>query len=281
MKLKKLMSMLIIILFGVIVSFLYTKNASAYSISTIMNEFKDIEKLLPEGAEIVYTDEESKVPLIIKKDIDKNNVEDIFVAYRDKNINNVIFLSVIKRVNEKLSVLSTVKGEGYNVDILDFTDIDGDGREDVIYGLRIGSTFGKVYAFSFINNSLDKIFSTTYSKIEIIPQNKYGNKSKQAALAIWRKDTGEAYKINIVRWSGKEFIEAKDVNRQYFKKVVEFYEDKVKTMPKAAFYWYYLADAQNKAGLKKEALKSISIGVSLDTEYPSKQQFEELKKSIK
>jgi bla regulator protein BlaR1 len=281
MKLRKLLQVFISALFIISVFVFNTQNANALDIDILKNDFKDVEKLLPQGSEILFKDEENKVPLIVEKDIDASKDEELFVVYRDRNMKDVLFLAVIKKVQEKLVVISTIKGEGYNLDILDFTDMDGDGNQDILFGLKISSEYGRLHSYKVLDSSVEKIFSTTYSKLDIIPQNSYGNKSRQTALALWIKDTGEAYKINIFRWSGKEFIEAKDIYKQYFRKVVAFYEDKVKEVPDAAFYWYYLANAQNKCGLKKEALKSIGKGVSLDAEYPSKQQFEELKRSIK
>jgi len=59
--------------------------------------------------------------------------------------------------------------------------------------------------------------------------------------------------------------------------VVPYYEQKVKEMPKAGFYWYYLADSQIKAGDKKSALKSIEKGLNVATGYPSKEEFNDLK----
>ena len=44
-------------------------------------------------------------------------------------------------------------------------------------------------------------------------------------------------------------------------------------MLEARFYWYYVADAQIKAGDKKAALKSIEKGSNLNRGYPSKEDF--------
>lgn len=244
-------------------------------------EYNKVISLLPENMEVVYKDEENKVPMVEKRDINNDKKEEILVVSKDKNINNAFFLIIFNDVKGNWEVFDTVKGEGYAVDILEFSDIDGDKKDDIIFGLKIGSAYGKVNVYNIINNKINRLFSTTYSKLEIIPKGKYGNETNQSALAILIKDTGEAYKTNIVRWNGKELIEAKDIHKHYYKKLVEYYSAKVKEMPEAAFYWYYLAEAQGKARMKEAALMSIAKGVSLDQGYPTKQQFEELKKSIK
>jgi hypothetical protein len=99
-------------------------------------------------------------------------------------------------------------------------------------------------------------------------------------VAIWNHDTGEAYKVEILRWKDTQLVPDEDSYSYYFKRVVAYYEEKVKQVPEAAFYWYYLADAQIKAGMEKEAAKSIEVGMKISPGYPTKEEFQELIKKI-
>ncbi|HCY36689.1 MAG TPA: hypothetical protein DHV24_06075 [Candidatus Margulisbacteria bacterium] len=138
---------------------------------------------------------------------------------------------------------------------------------------------------------LTHIASTSYHKMDIIDANiqSYsfsfnqedtdinmitgeGDHGKQVALALWQHDTGEAYSIEVLYWtkvgSDTGWVPAEDLYPEYFKKVVAYYQEKVKEMPEAAYYWYYLADAQGKANLPENALKSITRGKALKSGYP-------------
>lgn len=155
-------------------------------------------------------------------------------------------------------------------------DINGDGREEVLLSRRIGGTVGEIFVYQWNNNVLSKVSDEGlyYSKLDIV--NVPGKDIKD--IAVWQHDTGDAYMIDILKWNGKTFVPEKVDCPDYFKQwVVPYYEQKVKEMPGAGFYWYYLAEAQLKSGDKKGALKSAEKGLKLDTGYPPKEYFNEIK----
>jgi bla regulator protein blaR1 len=253
---------------------------AAHLYSTGRTEADNLEILnffLPEGSELENANGHKT---IVSKDLDGDGKNEILGVYRYKDIKNALFLLVLKNVDNRWEKVGTVKGDGYALDVLSFADIDGDGNSDIIFGVKLGSSYSKLNIYLLKERILTKAFSKTYSKLEILDCINSSSKAKKAALAMWVKDTGDAYKIQVVRWNGMELVPAKDLYRSYYSKVVQYYSEKVKEMPEAAFYWYYLADAQGKAGFKKEALKSIAKGISLNKDYPTKQQFEELKRSV-
>jgi bla regulator protein BlaR1 len=73
-------------------------------------------------------------------------------------------------------------------------------------------------------------------------------------------------------------VNADDQYAEYFREVVVPYDQQlVEQMPGARFAWYYLAEAQVKARMPQEALQSIEQGLSLNIDYPSTYEFEQLK----
>lgn len=266
-------------------NFLSVHNILERSDNVIENKdllYSQIISLLPQNAYFVSDENNEDKKLIFNTDFDGDNKEEILALYRVENNNNALFLMIIKNIYNNWEVIDTVKGDGFAFDVLAFSDIDGDEKKEILLGTKIGEQSRNLYAFKLKENAADKLFSIAYSKFEIIERGLYGNKSNSALLALWNRDIDESFKIRIVRWTGMEFIEVKDkaVNKIYFTKIVNYYTEKIKHSPDLAHYWFYLAQCQNKCGLKTEALRSISQGVSLDQSYPSKQQFEELKKSI-
>jgi tetratricopeptide (TPR) repeat protein len=233
---------------------------------------KAIKGFMPENGQLYSEDYE-----ISTKDLDKDGRDELLVPFKVKAIDNAVFLLVLKNINNSLERIGVIKGDGYEIDKICFTDIQGDGLQDILYGVRISKNFNLLNGYTLVNGKLDKIFNKTYSKFDIIEKTATDKKS---SLAVWTWDREEAFRVEIINWSGKEFIATREHNRNYYKKVVDYYEEKIKNTPYSATYWYYMAEAQAKAGLKKEALESISKGLGLNQEYPSKQQFDELKRNI-
>jgi tetratricopeptide (TPR) repeat protein len=99
-------------------------------------------------------------------------------------------------------------------------------------------------------------------------------------MALWIHDTGEAYRVHVYRWKQGKLVPALDVYPYYFKKVAAYYQRKTEENPFGAFYWYYLADAQFKAGWHRQALKSIEEAFRLNPGEPWLKALNELKSQI-
>ncbi|WP_027624730.1 hypothetical protein [Clostridium lundense] len=235
---------------------------------------------LPKGAKMLEPITPQGTPAIQVKDLQGDGIDEIVaVSYRVGDSENEVRIAIFRKEENKLIQIADVKGEGYTIDRLSFEDIDGDGQKEILFGWKVGSMYNVLDVYKLQNKELKKLVSTEYSKLEVGNFKSNTSENKKVEFAIWMKDTGDSYKIDIFRWNGKNLIKAEDVYSDYFNKVViPYYTEKVKEMPKAAFYWYYLGDAQIKAGQKKEALKSIEKGMSLNLEYPSKEEFLKLKK---
>ncbi|WP_347272215.1 WG repeat-containing protein [Paenibacillus sp. N3/727] len=102
-----------------------------------------------------------------------------------------------------------------------------------------------------------------------------------AEIALWIHDTGDAYRVEVLRWKNGIFVPAPDVYRYYFPTVVRYYEQMTQQHPDYSFYWYYLADAQYRAGMPQEALASVHKALSFDQPYPSRERLLELERNIR
>ena len=79
-----------------------------------------------------------------------------------------------------------------------------------------------------------------------------------------------------MKWDGKKLVLDKKMYSQYYPRIEEFYESKIKKMD-AWYYWYALADAQIKANLLEKAHSSIEKGFSFNI---ANQEFTELQKRL-
>ncbi|GEN36259.1 FG-GAP repeat domain-containing protein [Aneurinibacillus danicus] len=229
-----------------------------------------IQKFLPPGARLLPPEEPQGSEAVQLQDINGDHEAEIFVTYRNGTEDKTPYVMMLEKENNEWKKAMEHKGQGYQVSTVRFADITGDGKPEFLVGWTIGASAGNgLDVFAWRNETLQKIASTAYHKLEILPN------GKQNMLAFWQKDTGDAYMVDVVRWNGSAFVSAKDAYPSYFKKVAAYYEEKIKEMPDAAFYWYYLADAQQKANMSEQAIQSAKKGLFLlQSDYPKQSQFE-------
>lgn len=243
-----------------------------------------VKRFLPENSQIVTpSDTNGKTTEkdnIIIKDLDNDGESEIITAYKpsgqqaaaDEKIN----LLVLKKSGEKWFKALDESGQGFKLDLALAADIDGDGKEEVLLSRRLGGTAGDLFVYKWNNYVLNRVSSDDlyYYRIDIVD---VPGKDKKD-IALWQHYTGSAYTVDILRWNGAAFVAEKVSCPDYFEQVVvPYYKQTIKEEPKIGYYWYYLSDAQIKAGDKKEALKSIDTGLKLYTGYISKEDFNELK----
>ncbi len=226
---------------------------------------------LPAGARLVST---AGTEAISEIDIEGNVERYILVTYKKGENPGEIGALLLKSKTGGLEKVWEERGFGYDLDYLDFIDITGDGRPEILIGGNIGTSAGNgLSIFSWHDRTLKKIAVMGYHKIEVEDMpGRYGLDGK-AEVALWQKDTGDFFSVEVVRWTDSGFVHAEDVYEYYFARVVDYYEQKVKDHPEAAIAWYYLADAQIKTEKLKDALKSIEKGTALGEYYPPQTDF--------
>jgi len=241
-----------------------------------INYVNIVKEFLPQNSQIVTPSNTKEEDNVLLKDLDNDGMSEIIAAYKLAGEDEKINILVLKKLGANWTKALDELGEGFKLDPVLTADIDGDGQNEVLLSRRIGGTAAQLFIYKWSNNLLNKVSNGDlyYSKLDLVDVP--GKNIK--AIATWQHDTGDAYIIDILKWNGKTFVSEKDLYPNYFKQsVVPYYEQKVKEMPEASFYWYYLADAQIEAEDKKAALKSIEKGLNLNLDYPSKEDFNKLK----
>ncbi|WP_051541860.1 WG repeat-containing protein [Clostridium lundense] len=238
-----------------------------------------VQSFLPTGSKIIELESPYKRPAVIMADLDGDGAKEIIAAYKWQGETYVIVLKEHLRV---WFVMDNIKGTGYNVTYLNAAPITSRNINNLIIGWQMGSIWSQLDILQWTRQGFKHIIPNNiyYSKIEVEDMPGVNGRDGIYEIALWVHDTGDAYKIEVYRWNGKGLAPSPDVYLYYFRRVVEYYKQKVKEMPGAAFYWYYLADAQFKAGMLCEALDSINVTISLGYEYPSKEDVMKLKEEI-
>jgi hypothetical protein len=242
-----------------------------------MKEF--VKKFLPYSAEIIMLGRPYNKPAIVMADIDGDKKDEILVAYK---VSGEPYFSVLKCTNYNCYLVDTIKGEGYNVTYFDVRSITDDKNRDIVVGWQQGAIWSKLDIYRLENDKLKKINNEDYifSKIEVIDIPTKCGKDGLEEVVLWVHDTGLAYKVEIYSWNGYELVPAPEAYPYYFPKVVRYYEKLVREYPDAIFYWYYLADAQFKAGKPKEALEIVNKALSLNSGEYYEKELQELKIEI-
>jgi hypothetical protein len=237
-----------------------------------------VQKSLPVGAMLVCAQNSYEEMPVKMLDLDGDSIPEIIATYMWQGSP---FVLVLKSYNNTWYKIADIEGSGYNINYLNFASVTEGGAKDLIIGWQVGAAWSELNIFKLQNAQLNRVVSDVmYSMIEIENMPEEKDTDGKVNIALWSHDTGDAYKIEVLRWEDTRLVPAETAYPYYFKKVVAYYEEKVRAMPKAAFYWYYLADAQIKADMKEDAEKSIYIGMEIGEEYPSNEDFKELLKKI-
>lgn len=240
---------------------------------------KTLNNILPAGSELVYLTYPKKQAAIIMVDFDIDGHAEIAVAY---NLKNIPYITVLKQFKNQWQIVHTVQGKGYNLLYYKALNITSKKNKDLVLGWQLETNIALLTIYQWTGEELKELSPPNiyYSKMDIEDMPSDKGCDGHLEIALWTKLWGNAYNTEIYRWHKDTLVPAPDVYPYYFKKVSRYYGAMVKENPNADFYWYQLSEAQFKAGLFYDALKSIDTALSLHMIYTSKEKLMTLKKLI-
>ncbi|MGO4530124.1 WG repeat-containing protein [Paenibacillus sp. 2TAF8] len=235
---------------------------------------------IPAGATVITIDKPNLHPAVYASDLTGDGLPEIAAIYQ---LNSELYLLILKFVQGHWIKMALTKGLGYGVTLLTAAPVISTKRNNLIVGWQIGAIWSKLAVYEWTETGLkdtapDDLY---YSYAEIIDMPGVHGRDGKVEIALWIHDTGEAYRVDIIRWQQGQWVPATDVYRAYYPKVVQYYEQLTQHYPDYVFYWYYLSDAQFHAGLYPAALTSVQKALSFPEAYPSRENLLELEKKIK
>lgn len=235
---------------------------------------------IPAGATVVTIDKPVQHPAIYAADLTGDGMPEIAAVYQ---LNGELYLLILKFVQGHWIKMALIKGLGYGVTLMTAAPVTSTARNNLIIGWRIGSIWSKLAVYEWTESGLKDLAPDDlyYSYAEIIDMPGPHGRDGKVEIALWIHDTGEAYRVEIIRWQNGKWVPAPDVYATYYPKVVQYYEQLTQQYPDYIFYWYYLADAQYHAGQYPAALASVQKALSFPEAYPSREVLQELEKKIK
>lgn len=239
-----------------------------------------VKAYLPNGAELIRIDAQVEHEAVYAADITGDRVPEIAGVYR---LNGELYVMVLMRRQAGWEVVANVKGQGYGVTLMTAAPVLGPAMNNLIIGWQIGAIWSKLSIYAWTREGLKDAAPAdmVYSYIDIADLPSPLRPDGQAEIALWIHDTGEAYRVEVVRWDQGVFAAAPDVYPYYFPVVAGYYERLTQEHPDYSFYWYYLADAQYRAGMPEAALVSVRKALAFPDPYPARETMLELESRIK
>lgn len=233
-----------------------------------MNEYVNVLlNFLPPTATILELSGLPKNLAVLLADIDGDQKNELIGAYKYKDQN---FLVILKNIHNQWLPLIHIKGNGYGISSLMAVPITINWVNTLIVGWQIGSEWSKLDLLQWVDGEIIRLPTSNiaYSKLEVEDMPGLYGPDGQYELAIWVHDTGEAYKVDVYRFEENKLVLAKDVYPYYFKRVEDYYERLLQSND-FSYYWYYLAEAQKKAGDLEQFMISINKALAFSEPYPS------------
>lgn len=240
-----------------------------------MNYIKLAKGFLPPYSSIVNIPN-TKEPAILLSDLDGDSIPEIAVAYKYMSNNYIL---TIKNLYGRYFPLSNIKGKGHNITYLAAYPITSKKINNLIAGWQIDSQLSDLSIYQLTQEGFYDVISQniSFSKIDIIY---FDHKATNYDIALWTKDTNEAYNVEIYNWKNNSFSIDEAAYPSYFQKVVKFYEKKISENPNMPSYWCYLADAELKMNLPQKALSSLNKALDLNSALSYRKSVSALKSKI-
>ncbi|MGG4449039.1 hypothetical protein HPY28_18965 [Brevibacillus sp. HB1.2] len=237
-----------------------------------------IKSLLPPTAELVVMPKPHDQPAVIIADLDGDNHQEIACVYRNQG---EMYVMVAKQDENRWHPIGNFKGQGYTVSDLLAAPIVDAQMNSLLIGWQIGGVWSNIDILQWTANGFMHMLhqETRASRVEVEDMPGVNGTDGNAELALWLHDSGKAFQVEVYRWDAGNLVIADDVYPYYFQKMVTYYESVLEERDSAR-YWYYLGDAQRKAGMHAQAFQSIERALQFPNPYPSREALLRRKKEL-
>ncbi|UQZ80859.1 KWG Leptospira [Paenibacillus konkukensis] len=247
---------------------------------------KQIEQLvrayLPQGAELVTTQRSYPLPAICAADLDGDKMQEISAVYR---LDHELHLLALKYLGYGWGAADDVALPYSRVSVLTAAPVLSLDRSNLIVGWQEepDSDLSRLSVYEWTEEGLkDTAGKDVYfSFMEVMTTPERDGQPSLADLALWIRDSEEAYRVDIIRWRRGQRISAVDKYPLYYPKVVRYYEQLVRKQPDHPLYWYYLAEAQHWTGMTEAALVSADRAYRLGGAAVAGEKLQQLDRDIR
>lgn len=238
-----------------------------------------VKGFLPEGAELLIPKYPMRSTGIHLVDIDGDSHNELVASFRhDEAIKTI----VLKKQNDWWNKVAELNNSEYNtLNFRGVVDITGEGKKQLLMGMTSEDKEPVLYGYSMGDSrGFNELFDLNYHRFEILNTQKKKGVPSKAVLAVWNRKEDEAYDIRLHQWDG-EGLKLLNNSRPYFvRNVIPYHVQKIKKAPYNTANWYNLACALEKAGLYRDALIAVDMGLSQGVDSTYKDRFESIREKI-
>lgn len=242
---------------------------------TVDHSLETVKRELPTGTSLHVPDEPVGSDSIIQADFNNDGKKEIIAFYKSNLRADQTGAIVLQKQDETWTEVADFEGPGYEVSWGSAEDLTGDGRPELLIAWKIGVSAGSVLdIYSWEKQRFKKIAQQKYHELDLLIG------TNHSSLAIWQREMEDVFTVDVLKWEDDSFKPDKDLTPVYFRQVAQYYGQRTKEVPDAAFYWYYLADAYLKAKMPEDAQLALAQGMQRSITVPSWNDFELLQKKI-
>lgn len=233
---------------------------------------------LPSGAHLVKPLYPRNAGEVTLADLDGDKQDELIASYR---LGNEIRTMVLKKQKEEWVKAAEINDTGYEaLKYRDTADMTGEGKPHLLAGFSNPEKASVLHGYVLSEAGLQRVFVRPFHRLDIVDSSRYEHTESRAHLAVWNREQDGAYRIETLRWNGRNLEPAGGNHAYYRKKVLPYYAARIKRMPHSASRWYDLAEALANAGVPEDARIAADIGMGQDKDENLKEKFEALKKHV-
>lgn len=163
-------------------------------------EVKEIlEDILPSDAKLISPLGGKHLGGIQYVDLDGDHEDEVVVFYTIQDFDFPLRGLVLDKVSDKWVSYDFIKGIGYDFDRIDFKDLTGDGKKEIIVGLR-GALKKGLIVYDYKESGSEEIFENTYTEIVVEDLDQDG----KAELVLIKSDRDKGIaKAELYKFDGK------------------------------------------------------------------------------
>lgn len=238
------------------------KSPTANKVMASSVDIKSIaQSYIPQGAKLLGTNEIVTGKSVYAMDLDGDKQNEILAFFKIEDKFEKGFI-ILKEKNNKWEKVEEKKTECNSIARVEFTNVTSKDKKSLIVGSLISTHAGAVYkAYTFENGKFEETYLGIWNKFEIL--NAPSDKDNSFVFGGWTNCIGNVQKAEIFKLKDKKMYYGEDFN-SYYKNFIEYYNGLIKEKPNNELAWYLLADAQLKAGMKKDALKSMGTASQIE-----------------
>ncbi|MDF2523513.1 MAG: hypothetical protein K0R31_1154 [Clostridiales bacterium] len=234
-----------------------------------------VRPFLPLDAELLIPQYPAKSASISRLDIDGDLNDELIASYRQSN---EITTLVLKKQEDQWRKIAEIKNPGFDsVNFLGHANITGEGSKQLLLGLKSRDNMGILNGYNINKDGAQGLFSHNYHQLDVLGSSTKEGKSQ---LAFWEGVGNDAYRVEVKHWNGSQLEPIDNQSTYYKQKMLPYYGQRVRQSPQNPSNWYNLADALVKAGMNRDGLKAIELGISLKPDETLKEDFIALRKKI-